>query len=859
MKNIYQEIELWAQELPYWEQLALDKIMAGELLDDNDYEELLDFLLAENDLLGDSVDRKPVRFDKDYSKEGSKKKIILNEMSNLKNVNALVEEQRLTFSNSLTAIFGGNGSGKSGYARMIGSGGFTRGDQEVLPDVTEPYDDSEPIRATFEFEIDENIETIDYAVGDHIPELSSFYVFDSTSVQVHMSGKNTFSFSPAGLSILTELSEVTDGVRDLLNEKVEKKQEDKYFEKYFSGESEIKSFVSEISPDTDIEKLEDLEEVSTEEEKRLHKLGIEIGNIGLGKHKDDLQQKIQSFRKLKTWVSKTEKYFGAEKINESNQKIDEYVKLQKNLKIIGVQNFQHEKLSQTGTDEWENFIHSAHKLAKMESKEETRYPQNDDICLLCHQTLSDEAKNLIIQLWDFVESEVQEKIDKLEKHFSDEITKIKKDEEFSLDDEISDQVETLDKVDTDLAKNIRETINRYRDFGESYLESISRFEKIEQKEFKFDEQDLHDLDEIIKDHEEELENPGLEDKLQKLEEEQRFLEHKKRLSEVLLEIKKYIFDLNWAEKASKVGGSTHHITSKYNDLFTERVKDEYIEVFTDTLENLGRSFNVEISTMGKKGETLKQIQLKAHKSAESFATPEKVLSEGEKRAIALADFLTEAKLDVTSNGIILDDPVTSLDLAWRKEIAHVLAKEANDRQVIIFTHDLPFLYHLINYVDDKDINKDIHWIKRGDEDDRPGYVYLNNCPALEKEYKSSHRARQFYKIAKDSEGEEQVKAIRDGMGALRTSYEALVVFEVFGGVVLRFEERISIGRLTSLVWDDEILEEIEEAYGRLSRYIEGHLHTDAMYEELTPDILIEEIEKFDALKNRIKDLKKERI
>lgn len=220
MKNIYQEIELWAQELPYWEQLALDKIMAGELLGDNDYEELLDFLLAENDLLDDSIDRKPVRFDKDYPKEEKKKQIILKEMSNLINVNALVGEQRLTFNESLTAIFGGNGSGKSGYARMIGSGGFTRGDQEVLPDVTEPYDESVPIRSTFKFEIDGNIETVDYEVGDQIPELSTFYVFDSTSVQVHMSGKNTFSFSPAGLSILTTMSEVTDNVRDLLDETV---------------------------------------------------------------------------------------------------------------------------------------------------------------------------------------------------------------------------------------------------------------------------------------------------------------------------------------------------------------------------------------------------------------------------------------------------------------------------------------------------------------------------------------------------------------------------------------------------------------------------------------------------------------
>ena len=46
---------------------------------------------------------------------------------------------------------------------------------------------------------------------------------------------------------------------------------------------------------------------------------------------------------------------------------------------------------------------------------------------------------------------------------------------------------------------------------------------------------------------------------------------------------------------------------------------------------------------------------------QEIASPDKILSEGEKRAVALADFLTEVALDTTSRSIILDDPVTSFD------------------------------------------------------------------------------------------------------------------------------------------------------------------------------------------------------
>jgi hypothetical protein len=110
--------------------------------------------------------------------------------------------------------------------------------------------------------------------------------------------------------------------------------------------------------------------------------------------------------------------------------------------------------------------------------------------------------------------------------------------------------------------------------------------------------------------------------------------------------------------------------------------------------------------------------------------------------------------------------------------------------------------------------------------------------------------------AKEATAKEQEALIREGMAALRTSYEALVVYELFGGVVKRFEERISIGLLPTLIWNEEVLIEIDENYARLSRYIEGHLHSDAMAEPLKLDMLIDEIEKFDALKNRISDLKK---
>jgi hypothetical protein len=126
----------------------------------------------------------------------------------------------LTFNPVLTVVYGENGSGKSGYARVLGSACFTRGDREILPDITKPNSGKAAITAEIEIISNDAESTIQHRIDRPCPQLSSFYVFDSTSVQAHMSGRNEFSFSPAGLPYLKQLSQVTDQVRSRLAKKV---------------------------------------------------------------------------------------------------------------------------------------------------------------------------------------------------------------------------------------------------------------------------------------------------------------------------------------------------------------------------------------------------------------------------------------------------------------------------------------------------------------------------------------------------------------------------------------------------------------------------------------------------------------
>ena len=120
MLDVMSEIIRWAKSLKYWEQATLDKILVGEPLTDETYQELYRYFLEDIDLQKKSEEPRPELKSLDETKipeVTSPKTIRLSKISNLQNINALVKDQEIPFSPQLTAIYGANASGKSGYLR----------------------------------------------------------------------------------------------------------------------------------------------------------------------------------------------------------------------------------------------------------------------------------------------------------------------------------------------------------------------------------------------------------------------------------------------------------------------------------------------------------------------------------------------------------------------------------------------------------------------------------------------------------------------------------------------------------------------------------------------------------------------
>jgi ABC-type lipoprotein export system ATPase subunit len=864
MSNVFDEITYWAsQNLPFWEQAALDKIIAGDPITDEILDVLLDFLLEDAGLKMIILQRPNLIHLTSQVPHSlnSNPKVTLKKIYNLKNINALVPNQFLEFGPSLTLIFGANGSGKSGYARVIGNAAFTRGDKQILPDITKTHPSQEPLTADIDLGVDGNSVTIHYTVGEICSQLRSFYVFDSTSVKSHLTKENPMSFSPAGLEVLTNLATTTDEIRKRLEERCNQKESSgNIFDPFFIGNSKVKSYISTLGAETDVQALEKLARITDDEKKHIDELELRIAELRNEKITEQINQIDQEIDDLEVLIESLDQISGTLSdgaANEINDLINGWVRNHLLTQETGIESFKSEHFTQIGAEVWGQFIQAAYALGQAET---SSYPVDGDHCLLCHQPLSVEAKNLINRTWQYLKSQVQENLDQIQTV-------------------LSAKLDILDHLDFSIINDQTVSYRYLKSNNPAVLTSIQAYLQIckERKDaldsaiIGHQSYELGHLPEspngsiseingkLLKDKLE-LENKKVEEEIQVFEKEKLELEHRLLLSQQLNLIEDFIERARWVKQARtpQVKRSTQHITRKYNELFEQLVTQEYIKLFEQTLVKIKCPLRMKVATRGSKGETRKHITL-LREDNETIADvpPDKVLSEGEQRAVALADFLTEVALDENSSGILLDDPVSSLDFQWKETIAHHIVEEAKRQQVIVFTHDLHFLSCIKIYAEDAQVDLLSHWIEK--RDDHPGWVSLGNSPCSEKEYKNANKARQFYSQILNSnlKAEERQIGLQQGFGALRTCYEAFIMFDLFGEVVIRFQERISPDRLKRVYIDELTKEEVISNYGRISQLIEGHLHSDAnAAQKPTPELLLQEIEIFEELKRKHKAAKK---
>ncbi len=485
-------------------------------------------------------------------------------------------------------------------------------------------------------------------------------------------------------------------------------------------------------------------------------------------------------------------------------------------------------LKATGSPEWVEFVDGARNLAALEKE---NYPELGDPCLLCHRPLDEPSATLIKRFWGFLDDETRAAAELANETVSASSEALKKLDINFLPSE--------SRIRADLSKNVADSVSLIDDVSKALddrrnsLVAALDNGKVDfaLEVFEIPDSDLDKLVADIEQREVQLREGSVDEAIAKLQTERGFLRHRQVLNQNIDDIEAFIKDQKWIDKAQRKKRSaltTRFITDKQKELFGKLIEGRYKSRLNDECKALDCILPVEFKARGSGGQTLRGLKIQGgHK-------PTDILSEGEQRAVALADFLTEVNLNPISAAIVLDDPVTSMDHKRKRLIAGRLAEEASSRQVIVFTHDLVFMTFLLEQAEKVSVGAETHWVERTYEGE-PGNVMLNECPANSNAYKTPHRAKEDLAQAKKASGQQRVDKIRSGAAALRNTLEEIVIRDLLKGTVRRWDEQIRLGSVTSIVWSDSVADEISALQDEISRLIEAHSTSDE-YSGGMPDL-----------------------
>lgn len=208
--SISKDLLEFARTRPAWQRDLLRRICAQSELTDEDLRQVLAMLKSTEGLEAGATPTQDLETNHFASRPSpSHSEVRLTSIDCVNGVNRLARDQTLLFgTEGITLIYGYNGSGKTGYSRILKSACRSRDDSpaRILANV---YESSAQRKATARIGYLTNgvLQTFLWKDGEPSPaELRQISVFDSTTAPLYADQRNRIEFLPFGLDVLPQMA-----------------------------------------------------------------------------------------------------------------------------------------------------------------------------------------------------------------------------------------------------------------------------------------------------------------------------------------------------------------------------------------------------------------------------------------------------------------------------------------------------------------------------------------------------------------------------------------------------------------------------------------------------------------------------
>lgn len=815
------QIITWLKSNAYWFQYAGNEILENAEIDNHTLDKIYELFKENHGLKSMTEERPEVSFTEiAVDDAATTTPLVLTGVKEIENVNALARDQQIPIGSNLTLVYGGNGTGKSGYIRMCNNAFNSRGDKTILPNVFSTDPAGIPT-CKFTFQTDAEPYDLSYPSDKDCVEFNQFSIFDTHSVRVHLEGDNQLNFTPRGFEFFERLLTLYDRLKEKLAAEITTARPTNEFLPFFVNDNAIRTLIASMNATTDEDVLKTIGTVTEGDKERLTALFAkkeELKALDIPKKIAELQSLKNEFLEFIKNQQALLDNLKADSIQEYQALISAHEKFSTLTQKEGIVAFEEFNVSEIGSPEWREFIKAAKNYSDVidKGREGADYPTEGDNCLLCLRPLTDTENSLITAYWQLLSSEA-------EKELSKNITEISDTEKAlselaqsnfgegtttfqhanNLSPEIAQKWKTLAESSEQSRKDIILNLAS-RNFDKPFVSFTDNTEEISTIANNIQ----TTIDDLFK------ADPVKE--LGEIEVEILMLTDKSLMEKLIAQLLAFVASHKWAAAADRASATfnTKSITIKQGEFFSAHITEKYAEKFNEECEKLNAPKIVNIVQKNVKSTTLRKLQV-------GGAVANSVLSEGEQRAISLADFFTETEINPNNKGVVFDDPVTSQDHLRRERIAQRLVELAQNKQVVVFTHDVAFFVALKIMTEKINLPLTITTIRNAMG--LPG-VIKPDLPWVAQNIKSrigflKDRLVRLKKVEDGGDADEYFYQAKAWYTFLREAWERAVEERLFKGVVERFGIGVQTLRLKNIVITPELLADIEKGMTDSSNWV----------------------------------------
>ena len=684
MQSKNEDIRQWLLKQQDWLQEAADRLLNKGSLSQTDVQELVALLKTPQ---GQKA-TKPKLFAGLLQATHSDDDLRLYSIGEITGIEGLAPRRPLTFGKSnLTVVYGHNGSGKSSYARLLKKVTGKPRAQELKANVFQPNASQSKCKFTFKVQGVE-IQTDWVANTAPIEALRAVDIFDADEAAHYLKSESAAAYTPPIVSMFERLAGACDLVKEKLQDDQNKLIKALPALPFEYTATTIGKIYSSLKYDMNQVTLSDCLTWTDENEKVLNQT---IERLKTSDHGALAKQKREKQIQVQQIAIGLEQAFDAYS-TIATERLRELRVTAHSKRKIAVESAKVEsaELGHVGSDTWRAMWKAARAYSQNVYPAQPFPVTEGARCVLCHQELSVVAQERLKAFERFVQSKLESEATEAETTYTNaknllpsawtpsQIDTQAQAAGLSNDDSWPAYLKTfwtsVIQARTALIDNEKTApaipVVEAADAVKKLTDFASQLEK---------EALQHDADALS------IDAGALAKTKLELDAKKWVTQQSVAVQAEVERLKEYKAYDDWKSLANSRG-----VSQKSGEVAEQVITHAYVKRFNNELQALGATrIKVElVKSKIDKGKTLHRLQLKGVVDKQTI---DAVLSEGERRIVAIAAFLADLTEKPSNAPFIFDDPISSLDQTWEERTIKRLVQISETRQVIVFTHRLSFM------------------------------------------------------------------------------------------------------------------------------------------------------------------------